>query len=152
MIKEFDNGATTDAYCAPTTQSLPRTLHCYTQMGPFSVQLSLWTTQDITSQATHNASSRDVPMQIGPSVSSLTGTSSALLLGTESASASSRIDGTLSSIAASTSSSPTSASKGVDGLGIGAEIGSILGAIFGAVAVLIAIYYGHKQLKEWKST
>lgn len=119
LVRAFDGGATTLADCIGTTRTdLPLTISCTTQIGAYSLHLSVYTPPDLPTQT--NAPSSSQP----PSQPSQTSTNSV-----------------------PTSSTPTT-SSGTDGLGVGAEVGSILGAIFGAAAIVIAIYYGQRQLKR----
>jgi hypothetical protein len=51
IIKEFDRGESTEAECLAITRTdLPLTLTCSTQIGPFSVHLSVFTPPDIASR------------------------------------------------------------------------------------------------------
>ncbi len=145
IIKEFDNGATIDAGCKPTARTdLPPTLKCLTELGPFSILLEVWTTEE--------AQARPTRASYSLTVSSLDSSIASLTDGPSSISNNIASEGSRSS----TASSPVphnqlSSSTASDGLGIGAEIGSILGAIFGLFALVIAVYYGRKQLRSSRS-
>jgi hypothetical protein len=148
-VKQYDHGATTNAYCENISRTdLPPTISCSTQVGPFSIQLSVWTTEDTPTQPTSTISASSPYSVTG---SPTTSSSIALSPGsgtitTSSVSSSIQINQTVG-----TSPGQTSAAAETDRLGMGAEIGSILGAIFGAAAVFIALWYGHRQLKQWRS-
>lgn len=119
----FDGGATTLADCVATSRTdLPLTMSCTTQIGAFSLQLSVYTPPDLSTQ-TNTLSNSQLPSQPSQTSTNSVPTSSA------------------------PTSAPTTSSQ-TNGLGVGAEVGSILGAIFGAIAIVIAIYYGNRQLKR----
>ncbi|CZR60250.1 uncharacterized protein PAC_10146 [Phialocephala subalpina] len=166
--KQFDGGAMIDNYCENIARTdLPSIMHVMTSFGGNSVQLLLWGddpgTKPPAAAVSNTAQNTAYNTSPGPVQSTPTSDSNSLsstdssnqftvggLLTTlpSPTKMSSSSTSTLSSTLTPSSTSGSSPSQ--DKLNIGAEVGSIIGAAFGLVVIIIAIYYGHRQLREWK--